>query len=273
MLDPNASAPVASFQHATFRIGNRTLWEDVCLDIQPGEFIAVLGPNGAGKTTMLKALLGERPLASGKALIHKGMGVGYVPQARQEAPIAPMRGRDLVGLGLDGHRAGLLRSRGARERIDTVLEEVGAAGYADAPTSMLSGGELQRLRVACALVSDPDLLLCDEPLASLDPGHQNALSAIIAGRCGSADLKAGIAVLFVTHEITPVLPYVNRVIYIAGGSLRVGSVDEVMRSDVLSHMYGQPVDVLRHEGSIIVLARGAGPDQPHVHGLDVLEEG
>ncbi|MGQ4553083.1 metal ABC transporter ATP-binding protein [Dermabacteraceae bacterium CCM 9519] len=243
---------LASFADARCGYGSRDLWQNLNLSLQRGEFVAVLGPNGAGKTTILRALLGEVALKSGSVTITPGTRIGYVPQARQEAPPAPLRGRDLVGLGVDGARYGLTlspaRRREKREKVYAALAEVGALGYADAPITMLSGGEMQRLRMAQALAGDPDLMLCDEPLASLDVGHQSVLSRVVGKRA-----RNGTGVLFVSHELTPVLPYVDRVVYVARGSARIGTVDEVMRSDVLSDLYGQKVEVIRHAGALLVL--------------------
>jgi zinc/manganese transport system ATP-binding protein len=173
--------------------------------VAPGEFVAVLGPNGSGKTTLVRVLLGLVALAEGEVRIggrpaRRGRpDIGYVPQQKALDPDLPLRGRDLVGLGLDGHRPGLgLRGRRERRaRVDAALAAVHGTGYADAPVGRLSGGEQQRLRVAQALVGDPSVLLCDEPLLSLDLAHQRVVTRLIDQRRREADT----AVLFVTHEI------------------------------------------------------------------------
>ncbi|AXE39342.1 Zinc import ATP-binding protein ZnuC [Acidipropionibacterium virtanenii] len=247
--------------------GDRILWHDVDLRVEPGEFVAVLGPNGAGKTTMLRVLLGQIPLSTGHAEVAgrpvtKGSSsIGYVPQQRSMDSLAPIRGRDLVTMGIDGHRWGpRLPSRSCSRRVAEVIEEVGATAYADAPLSELSGGEQQRLRIAQALVTDPALLLCDEPLLSLDLRHQDAVTRLIDRARRDHDL----GVLFVTHEINPVLPYIDRVAYVAGGRVVVGTPDAVMRSATLTELYGSPVEVFRHNGRIIVLADEE--HGPHEHG-------
>ncbi|MFC0430136.1 metal ABC transporter ATP-binding protein [Kutzneria buriramensis] len=250
---------------ARLAYGSRVLWDGLDLDIRPGEFLAVLGPNGSGKTSMLRVLLGQQPLSAGTVTIaghapgkanHK---LGYIPQQRAIDANLTLRARDLVGLGLDGHRWGLgLRGRAERRRkVDAVLAEVGASDYADHPVGLLSGGEQQRLRVAQALVGDPELLLCDEPLLSLDLAHQRVVSDLIDARRRTA----GTAVLFVTHEINPVLPLVDRVLYLVNGRFRIGPPDEVMTSENLSELYRTPVDVLRVRGQIVVV--GAHQEAHH----------
>ncbi|MGI8414692.1 MAG: metal ABC transporter ATP-binding protein [Nakamurella sp.] len=262
-------APAIRLRGARLTFGARVLWDRLDLDIAPGEFVAVLGPNGAGKTSMLKVLLGQQPLTGGTVEIagrpaRRGSSrIGYVPQQRAFDPGLPMRARDLVGFGIDGHRWGLplgpltARGRNRRNLVDTALARVGAAGYADAPVGLLSGGEQQRLRIAQALITDPDVLLCDEPLLSLDLAHQQAVSQLIDRRRKSA----GTAVVFVTHEINPILSMVDRVLYLVGGEFRVGTPDEVMTSSVLTELYGTPIDVLRAGDQIVVL--GADHHQHH----------
>jgi zinc/manganese transport system ATP-binding protein len=171
-----------------------------------------------------------------------------------------VRGRDLVELGLFGHRYGLpRRSRPARARVDAAIESVGASAYADRPIGRLSGGEQQRLRIAQALLGDPSVLLCDEPLLSLDLAHQHAVVELLDAR----RLEANTAVVFVTHEINPVMPIVDRVLYLVNGRWAVGTPDEVMTSERLSELYGTEVDVLRVRGRIVVI--GASDDEHHHH--------
>jgi zinc/manganese transport system ATP-binding protein len=249
------------------------LWDGLDLSVEPGEFVAVLGPNGSGKTTLLKVLLGQRELSDGSARINgepvgRGVagsaGVGYVPQQKNFEVDLPLRGRDLVGLGLDGHRLGpRLRARAARRaKVDAALAAVGANGYATMPVGRLSGGEQQRLRVAQAMVGDPSVLLCDEPLLSLDLANQRLVSTLIDRR----RLDAGSAVLFVTHEINPILPMVDRVLYLVDGQFRIGTPEQVMTSEVLSELYRTQVDVLRVRDRLVVLGADDGPaDHGHRH--------
>lgn len=258
--------PAISLRGASLSFGSRTLWHGLDLDIMPGEFFAVLGPNGSGKTSFLKVLLGLQPLDTGTAMvggepIRRGSrALGYIPQQRSFPPETPLRARDLVGLGVDGHRWGLrLRSREYNSRVNGLLHDVGASSYAEAAVGRLSGGEQQRLRAAQALATDPSVLLCDEPLLSLDLHHQQAISALIDRK----RRENNSAVVFVTHEINPVIDYVDRVLYLADGRFRVGSPSEVMTSEVLSDLYGSPVEVLHSNGRIVVV--GLPGDATHHH--------
>ncbi|RFS82589.1 ATP-binding cassette domain-containing protein [Actinomadura spongiicola] len=207
-----------SLRDAVLSYGDRTLWR-LDLDVEAGEFLVVVGSNGSGKTSLLKVLLGLRRLSSGTVTVNgrpprRGSDiVGYVPQHRAVVPHTPLRARDLVRLGIDGHRWGLPlpRSRprsGARHRVEAVLRDVGAETFADVPLDLLSGGELQRVRVAQALATDPRLLLCDEPLLSLDAEHQRIVAELVDRR----RREHGTTVVFVTHELDPVLPLADRVL-------------------------------------------------------------
>lgn len=252
----SASETVLSIKNGTVRFGKRTLWEALDLTVKPGEFLAILGPNGTGKTSMLKVLLGLNELASGTIKIQGDLPrrgnsqIGYIPQQKAFDRDLPIRGRDLVHFGLDGHRFGIGRhDQGAWQRVDEVISEVGATHYADKPIGLLSGGEQQRLRIAQALLGKPSLLLCDEPLLSLDIKSQQAISELI----DSYRKHFNTAVMFVTHDINPVLNMVDRVLYLVGGKWAIGTPEEVLTTESLSRLYGTPVDVLRIRDHIIVI--------------------
>nr|WP_309853105.1 ABC transporter ATP-binding protein [Falsarthrobacter nasiphocae] len=258
-----AARPAVALRDARLDYGGRTVWSGLDLEVQPGEFVAVLGANGSGKTSLLHVLLGLTRLTSGRAEVggepvtRGSRRIGYIPQQRLFPPETPLRGRDLVRQGLDGHRWGPgLRPGRTRQRVDELLERVEAAHVADEPVGLLSGGEQQRLRAAQALASSPDVLLCDEPLLSLDLKHQQGISDLIA-----AQARRGTAVLFVTHEINPIIHHVDRVLYLANGRHSVGAPDDVLRSEVLSSLYGRPVEVVRVGGRVLV---AGGEDAHHI---------
>ena len=248
---------------AALRFGHHVIWQDLDLDVAPGECLAVLGPNGAGKTTLLKVLLGLLPLSVGTVTIdgrppRRGSPVtGYVPQQRDFDRDLPIRGRDLVQFGVDGHRTGLPLTR-ARQ-VDAAIAAVGAQDYADAPVGLLSGGQQQRLRIAQALAGRPRLLLCDEPLLSLDPASQQQVTTLL----NAYHREHGTTVVFVTHEITPVAAFVDRVLYVAAGRWAAGAPDEVMTTQALSDLYGTHIDVIRVHGRIIVAGGDAAAGHHH----------
>lgn len=246
---------VLSLRGASLTLGGRELWSGLDLDVAPGAFVTVLGPNGSGKSSLLKVVLGLRELTGGTARVGErecrrgDRRVGYVPQHQGHDADAPLRGRDLVQLGIDGHRWGLPSLRRSAVVADR-LRQVEAEHLAGVRLGRMSGGEQQRVRIAQALATDPDLLLCDEPLISLDPRHQGRVVELIDRR----RRDHGTAVVFVTHEINPVLGVTDLVLYLRQGRFVLGTPDEVLRSDVLSELYGAPVEVVRRHDRIAVLS-------------------
>jgi len=258
--------PVLQLDGAGLTFGDRRLWHDLDLSVAAGEFVAVLGPNGSGKTTLLKAVLGLQPLSEGTLRVlgrppaRGDRRIGYIPQQRLLDAATPVRGSDLVGFGVDGRRFGLpIRRRADRERIARIVDEVGAERFARRAAWRLSGGEQQRLRVGQAVADEPALLLCDEPLISLDLANQAAVSGLIDRR----RREHGTAVLFVTHDVNPVLDYVDRVVYLVDGRVRIGTPEEVLTSPVLSELYRTHVDVVRVHDRIVVVGAGH-PNDSHV---------
>jgi zinc/manganese transport system ATP-binding protein len=251
-------------------LGGRLIFSDVELAVGRNEFVAVLGPNGAGKSTLMRALLGLVPLAGGSISVlgrppvrARGQ-VGYLPQRHSFDASTRIRGIDLVRLGLDGHRWGLPISRSERrdahQRVDQVIELVDATPYAKRAIGELSGGEQQRLLIAQALVRGPKLLILDEPLDGLDLANQAAVAALVSRICKAE----GVSALLVAHDVNPLLGYLDRVIYMAGGRAVAGPVDEVITAQKLSELYGAPIEVLRtSDGRLVVVGQ---PEAPHVHG-------
>lgn len=241
----------------TVELGGRIVLEDISALVQPGEFVGVIGPNGSGKSTLLKVILGLIRPASGRAFfegqpVRRGnRRMGYSPQVRAYDRDLPITGRDFVGFGLDGDHWGIgLPSPRRRERIDAVLAAVSARPYADAPIGQLSGGEQQRLSIAQAMVANPSLLLLDEPLASLDLRSQGEIVDLVE----KLRRERSVAVLFVTHGVSPLLGVMDRVWYLAGGRAEIGSVEQVIQADVLSRLYGAPVDVVKLGDRVFVSA-------------------
>jgi zinc/manganese transport system ATP-binding protein len=231
------------------RLGGRQILHDVSLSIHPGEFTGLIGPNGAGKTTLLRVVLGLQETAQGTVSRHAS--VGYVPQKLLIEPDMPLRVKDVVALGIDGHKLGIpLPSRERRNAVQRMLAAVGADGYADARVGELSGGEQQRVMIAHALISKPDLLLLDEPLANLDISSGQGIVALLEHLAR----QENIAILLSAHDMNPLLPVMDRIVYVAGGRVAVGTPDEVVQADVLARLYGHPVEVLRVHGRVLVVA-------------------
>jgi zinc/manganese transport system ATP-binding protein len=271
---PDGQPAVRLTDAATAR-GGRLIWSDVSVEIAAGEFVAVLGPNGVGKSTLLQVVLGLLPVSAGRVQVlgqpagRANARIGYLPQRRAFDPSTPVRGVDVVRLGLDGDRWGVplpfagrltAAGRARQQRVRDVIELVGATGYANLPIGQCSGGEQQRLLIAQALIREPDLLLLDEPLDSLDVTNQAAVSALIQDVCR----RLGIAVLLVAHDVNPILPYLDKVLYLAHGGALTGPPAEVITADTLSMLYGTPIDVLRdRNGRLVVVGQ---PDATAAHG-------
>jgi zinc/manganese transport system ATP-binding protein len=265
---------VLSVDGVSVSLSGRQILDDVSFTVQAGQFTGLIGPNGAGKTTLLRVILGpQRPsrgsvAVQGQPLTGRNRSIGYVPQKVLLDPDMPMRARDLVALGLDGHRFGMpLRSKERSQAVRDMLHAVDAGHFADARVGNLSGGEQQRVLIAHALISRPRLLLLDEPLANLDIRSGQEIISLLA----RIAREHQIAVLLSAHEVNPLLPVMDRVVYMAGGRAASGPTDEVIRPDVLSRLYGHHVDVLHVHGRVLVVAGPADGDEPALiadHGLE-----
>jgi zinc/manganese transport system ATP-binding protein len=294
-------APVLAVRDVSVRLAGRDVLRGVTFEIGAGEFVGLIGSNGVGKTTLLRVILGLQATTGGTVSVAAGTGtgsgaaripgaaaagapgtgtappgaprtgttpprgrsarqplVGYVPQRINLDPDMPVRAADLVALGLDGHRLGIpLPSRRRRRLVAEMLRAVDAQRFAGERVGNLSGGEQQRVMIAHALISRPRLLLLDEPLANLDIRSQQEIIALLA----RITRRHGVSVLISAHEMNPLLPVMDRIIYLASGRAASGTTAEVVRPDVLSKLYGHHVDVITVHGRILVIAApGDGPE-------------
>jgi zinc/manganese transport system ATP-binding protein len=273
------TGPAIQLDGVTLAYGARPIWSDLSLEIAPGTFTAVLGPNGSGKTSLLRAILGLLAPSAGRIEVlghapRRGdPSIGYIPQRTAFDLDLPLRGRDLVRFGIDGHRWGVpLPDRETALRVDRAIAQVEASAYADAPIGRLSGGEQQRLRVAQALIGDPQILLCDEPLANLDLRHQQGVTDLIA----RWRRNSGGTVLFVTHDVNPVLGVVDRVLFVVNGRWAAGTPEEVLTSARLTALYRSHVDVVRLHERVLVVGESSGTgfevEEPHHLPVDLTKD-
>ena len=254
------------FHDVRLVLGGRTILDGVNLEIGPNEFVGLLGPNGAGKTTLMRAVLGLITPAHGAIAVlgapatRGNANVGYMPQIHRTFVGTRLRGWDFVATAVGGAQLGLpILSREDRKEIDRVLDLVAASDLAKRPLYEISGGERQRLLLAQALIGTPQLLLLDEPLASLDPRHQEDVVELVQRL--QTNLK--ISVIFSAHELNPLIGIMNRVLYLGGGHAEIGTVDEVITGPVLSRLYGSEIDVVRIDGHIFVMSGGHHMEEHH----------
>jgi zinc/manganese transport system ATP-binding protein len=235
----------------------RVVLRNVEFRLGRGEFCGLIGSNGSGKTTLLRAILGFQKATAGSIRIngHEGRAgpevVGYVPQKNFLDPDMPLRARDLVALGLDGHRLGPpLPSRRRADLIEEMLHAVDAESFVNQRVGKLSGGQQQRVLIAHALIRRPQLLLLDEPLANLDIRSVAEIVALL----GRLSAEHQVSVLLSAHDMNPLLPVMNRIVYLANGRAASGRADDVVRTEVLSQLYGYHIDVIRVHGRMLVVA-------------------
>jgi zinc/manganese transport system ATP-binding protein len=260
---------VIELDRATISIGGRSILVDTSVAIRRGEFIGVLGPNGAGKTTLMRAILGLQPLSAGSLRVfgrapQRGDSeIGYLPQVRTVLPDLRVRGFDFVASSVHGERWGVPSlTRDDRIMIDKTLEAAGARDLAGRPLSEMSGGERQRLLLAQALLGEPQLLLLDEPLISLDYRYQEAVIDLVRRFAR----ERNITVLFSAHELNQLIGTLDRVLYLGNGHAALGTVAEVATAPVLSKLYGADIQVVHADGHIFVLSRGRDVERSdHAH--------
>ena len=255
-----ARGEILSVDQVSVSLSGRNILKDIDFALESGEFCGLIGANGSGKTTLLRTILGFVTPSSGSITID-GSGqlasVGYVPQKFALDPHMPMRARDLVALGLDGNRLGVpLSSPGRRRKVDEMLAAVDATRFADQRIGNLSGGQQQRVLIAHALIRRPRLLLLDEPLANLDMRSVAGIVALL--RRLSREFQT--TVLLSAHDMNPLISAMDRIVYLAHGRAASGSIDAVVRTEVLSQLYGYHIDVVRVHGRVLVVALEAEDD-------------
>jgi zinc/manganese transport system ATP-binding protein len=261
--------PAIVADHLTASYGQGPVWSGATFSIANGSFTAVLGPNGSGKSTLIRLILGRLAPAAGTLEVfgrpphHGSAAIGYIPQRSVFDPELSVRGRDFVGLGVDGHRWGVrLAGRSAAEAAaERAIQGVGAADYADRPMGRLSGGEQQRLLLAQALVGEPRLLLMDEPLSYLDVRNQAAIVSLIAE---VARLRR-LTVILIAHDVNPLLRHIDHVVYVAAGKVAMGTPAEIITSRRLTEIYSSPVEVITDSrGRLFVVGLEEEVSHPHV---------
>ena len=219
--------------------------EDISFQVERGDYVGIVGPNGSGKSTLIKALLGLVTISSGSAQLfgtplagfrdwHK---IGYLPQSLHLVnPVFPATVRETVGLGLLSLKRFPKRLNNADNyRIGNILEELGISDLGSKLIGELSGGQLQRVLLARAIVNDPELLVLDEPTAALDPETRDRFYAMIA----DINRSRGVTILLVTHDSGAIGKHASKMLYLDKKILFYGSFDQFCCSPEMSSMFGE----------------------------------
>jgi len=244
---PAAAVPAVSLRHASVAFSGRTVWSEGNFDIPAGGLVCIIGPNGSGKTTLIRLLLGMIPPATGTVEVlgaparRGNPRIGYVPQRFGDAVGDAITGRDLVRLGHTGSRWGLRKEPGVEAEVDVALAAVEAQDFATKRLATLSGGQQQRIAVAQALVGSPDLLVLDEPLANLDLRNQRDVVDLLV----TLRDERQVTMLVVVHDLNPFLAYLSGIVYLLDGHPHYGEVSDVVDDELLSHLYGTSIQVIR----------------------------
>jgi zinc/manganese transport system ATP-binding protein len=226
-----AGDEILSLRDVDVSLAGRYILRGVNASVRAGQLTGLIGSNGSGKTTLLRVILGLQGHSAGEVRVagrrmagRRGPAIGYVPQTVVLDPDLPLRARDVVSLGLDGHRFGVPIFSGSRRAlVDDMLTAVDAQRFADVRVGLLSGGEKQRVLIAHALIGRPSLLLLDEPFANLDIRGEEEIVALLT----RVAQEQSVAVIASTHDMNPLLPVMDRIIYLGGGRAVSGTIDEV----------------------------------------------
>lgn len=255
--EANPAEMVLRVQDVSVSLGGRPILDRVSFSIAAGGFCGLIGSNGAGKTTLLRVILGLIPPTAGRVAVagwgtsRRNPQIGYVPQKIVLEEDMPLRARDLVALGIDGHRFGLPRSSARRRRdVDDILDAVGATSFAESRVGNLSGGEQQRVMIAHALIARPKLLLLDEPLANLDIRAAREVVDLL----GRVAREQHVSVLLSAHDVNPLLAVMDHIVYLADGRAASGTTEEVVQTETLSRLYGHHVEVIHVQGRVLVVS-------------------
>jgi zinc transport system ATP-binding protein len=245
MTSPHPSPPLVNGRGIVVHRAQKRLLDQVDLDVGPGEIVTVIGPNGAGKSTLVRVLLGLVAADAGEIHRRPNLRIGYTPQRFALDPVLPLTARRF--LSLSGVSDPL--------RLSATLDMVGLDDVLDRQLTVLSGGELQRLLLARALLRQPQLLVLDEPVAGVDVSGQAELYTLIARIRDST----GAGILLVSHDLHLVMARTDRVLCIDGHVCCSGHPVEVARDPAFARLFGHRL------GEVLALFRHDLAHHQHVH--------
>lgn len=251
----NGEKALVSLQEVTCGYPKKTVFQNLTLQLYPGQFAGLVGPSGTGKSTLLKAILGIVPILSGSVSVSGTQvspqslpHVGYVPQIETVDWDFPVTVEQVVAMGLyrESSRLPWLTAP-ERARIQSLLEQLGIGAYAHRHIKALSGGEQQRVFLARALIGNPQLLILDEPTSGVDLKTQHAILHLL----GELNRK-GVTILLTTHDLNAVARHLPWVICFNQTIIAQGHPEEIFTSAILSRTYDSEMSVVR-QGEVILV--------------------
>lgn len=256
--------PLVVFDRVSTGYDRRSVLHDISLRLYPGQFTGIVGPSGSGKTTLLRALLGIVPVQRGDVTVagqpvrgRPPAGVGYVPQLETVDWNFPVTVEQVVLMGLRATHRWPWPARSERQAVGALLERLGLAEYARRHIRDLSGGQQQRVFLARALISNPRLLVLDEPTASVDVKTRHDILHLLA------DLNSeGITIVLTTHDLNAVAAHLPWVVCLNGHVVAEGPPADVLTTDVLRHTYQADMTVLHHQGHLLIVDASTLSDVP-----------
>ncbi len=251
--DPHVSS-LLRFDDVTLGYASHPVLSGVSFELIDSDFLGIVGPNGSGKTTLLRAILNILPPMSGSIVRSDETGnrflMGYVPQRDAIDPFLPFTVADIVMMGRYGH-LGLIRRPGREDRlrVSEQLEHVGIADLAHRSFRELSGGQKQRTLIARALASEPKILVLDEPTNGMDMSSRTSILRLLK----HLHAHDGLTIVLVSHLLSDIANFVNRIAFIDGATFLMGTVEEMLTPQRLSEMYHMPIDVQSVAGSTVII--------------------
>lgn len=233
---------IITFENLSIGYNGAPLLNNISLSINQGSFTAVLGSNGSGKSTLLKTVLGLIPPVAGRVVLRDGSGApvrfGYVPQSSALDPLYPFTGFDVALMGAFGRvKPGRFVSDKERAFTRICLEAAGAQAFAQERFAELSGGQKQRVLIARALVTQPDVLVLDEPTAGVDAAATHAVLEFIS----RIHREKEITVLLVTHDLPIVREHAQQVVWLHQGKVMHGPVADMLLPSRLASIFEMEV--------------------------------